>query len=156
PAVPRLDGFACPCRCSRGGRGPTEAAASEDDLGLDGRVSPGVEDLTGPDGTDLSRHRDPPCHRGGTLAPPHSGSAYRILGPAPLIRRPSSHRTAELLLRGLPAGVHFLEGQPFEWPFGLHRPEALLEPGVGPAQRLLPGHAQAAQEIDGSEDDVAE
>src|SRR5690606_20062547 len=84
-AVSKLDGFESPCRRSRGSRGPTEAAASEDDLGLDGRVSPGVEDLTGPDGTYLSSHRDPPCHRGGTLAPPHRASAYRIREAEPLI-----------------------------------------------------------------------
>ena len=48
-AVSKLDGFECPGRCPRGNQRPAEATASERDIGLDGRVAPGVEDLAGPD-----------------------------------------------------------------------------------------------------------
>ena len=47
--IPKLNRFECPRRCPRRNRCSTEATASETDLGLNGRVPPGVEDFTGPD-----------------------------------------------------------------------------------------------------------
>ncbi len=47
-AVPKLVGFECPCGCAGGYGRPTEPSASEEDLGLDRRVTPGIQDLAGP------------------------------------------------------------------------------------------------------------
>ncbi len=50
--ISKLNSFERPRRCSRRHRCSAEGAASEKHLGLDGRVSPGVEDFTGPDHVD--------------------------------------------------------------------------------------------------------
>ena len=50
--ISKLNRFERPRRCSRRNRCSTEGAASEEHLGLDGRVPPGIEDFTGPDHID--------------------------------------------------------------------------------------------------------
>ena len=44
-AVAQLDSLPCPGRCTRGHRSPSVRAAFEEDLDLDGRVAPAVDDF---------------------------------------------------------------------------------------------------------------
>src|SRR5690606_34912701 len=56
-AVPQLQRLARARRCARGHRGAAHRPGFEDDVGLDGRVAPRVEDFAGPDIGNLEHAR---------------------------------------------------------------------------------------------------
>src|SRR5690606_8310248 len=149
--VPKLDRFESPCRRPRRGRGPAEAPTSEEDIGLDGRVPPGVEDLTGPDALDGSVHLGPFLFAGGTLAPAVAAQgipSWAVDRALPGLPHPSLGR--------LPAGIEFLERQTLQRAGLFHGPEAPFEASRSSPKRLFPADVEESQQVDSGEEHIAD